>query len=81
MKRMTKSKAFWATYWGLLACYFSALAFAPAMLASVGPLIIGALAAAGGLYQAANVADNAVKGKLYRPELDANRHSDMQGIP
>lgn len=70
MKKLTKGKAFWASYWGLLACYAGTLALAPAVLPSVGPVIVGALAIAGGFYQAANVADNGVKGANYRPELD-----------
>jgi hypothetical protein len=39
-------------------------------LPSVGSTIVIMIAAATGVYQIANVADNAVKGKWYRPELD-----------
>jgi hypothetical protein len=67
---MTKSKAFWASYWGLLGCYGLTAWLVPAALPSVGPGIVLGIAAAGGLYQAANVADNQVKGAHYRPELD-----------
>lgn len=70
MKRMTKSKAFWATYWALLACYAGAVISGPEALQSVGSVIVGAIAAAGAFYQASNVADNGIKGKFYREELD-----------
>jgi hypothetical protein len=70
---MTKAKAFWAIYWGLLVCYALTGIFARESLPSVGTVIIGALAASGAAYQGANVADNLVKGKHYRAELDAAR--------
>jgi hypothetical protein len=70
MKKTTKGRAFWASFWALLACYALTTWLAKEALPSVGPFIVGALAAAGGLFQAANVADNALRGKFYRPELD-----------
>lgn len=70
MKKLTKGKAFWASYWGLLACYAATSGLAPDALPSVGSAIVIALAAAGGIYQAANVADNGVKGAHYHAELD-----------
>ena len=69
MRKMTKARAFWAIYWGLLVCYAFTSWLAPDSLQSVGVAIVAALAAAGGLYQGANVADNLVKGKHFRPEL------------
>ena len=75
MKKTTKGRAFWASFWALLACYGMTTWLAPAALPAVGPIIVAAIAAAGGLYQAANVADNALKGKFYRPELDGEKQS------
>lgn len=65
-----KSTAFWASFWSLLVLYFGTLAISPASIDVVGPVIVFAIAAAGGIYQVTNVADNAAKGKYYRSELD-----------
>jgi hypothetical protein len=69
-KKLTKGKAFWASFWALLACYGITAWIAKDALPTVGPFIVGAIAAAGGIFQAANVADNALKGKFYQPDLD-----------
>ena len=65
-----KTTAFWATVWALLVLYVATLAISPASIDVVGPVIVFAIAAAGGIYQVTNVADNAATGKYYRSELD-----------
>lgn len=70
MKKTTKGASFWAALLSLDLIYFVTAFAAPSALPVVGPAIILAITAAGGLYQAANTADNALKGKFYRPELD-----------
>jgi len=69
-RKLTKGKAFWASFWALCGCYGLTTWLAPSALPTVGPIIVGAIAAAGGLFQAASVADNALKGKFYQAELD-----------
>ncbi|MDR2964217.1 MAG: hypothetical protein LBU88_00380 [Treponema sp.] len=65
-----KSTAFWMSFLSLIAIYFITLWQNPDVLKSIAGGIIWGIVAAGGLYQGANVADNGVKGKFYRPELD-----------
>jgi hypothetical protein len=69
-KKLTKGKAFWAAFWSLNALYLLTALVAKDSLNTIGPIIVGAIAAAGGIFQAANVADNLVKGKHYVPDLD-----------
>jgi len=68
--KLTKARAFWAAFWAILLVYFVTLAVDPSVAGTIAPAVVAALAAAGGLYQAASVADNGVKGAHYRPELD-----------
>ena len=65
-----KSTAFWLSFVSLLIIYFVTLFFEPEILKGIAGTIIWGIVAAGGIYQGANVADNGVKGKFYRPELD-----------
>jgi len=65
-----KTTAFWLSFLALLAIYFITLFKDPDVLKTIAGGIIWAIVAAGGIFQGANVADNGVKGKFYRPELD-----------
>ena len=56
---------------------FTAL-FAKEALPTIGPFIILSIAGACFGYQVANVADNALKGKYYRPELAEERGGAAQ---
>lgn len=71
-----KSTAFWASFIALIVLYAFTAFKAPDSLNGVGSTIVLAIAAAGGLYQAANVADNWQRSKFYRPELD-DEHSQQ----
>jgi hypothetical protein len=50
--------------------YFVTLFVAKDVAIAIAPAIVASLTAAGGIYQVANVADNGVKGKFYKSELD-----------
>jgi hypothetical protein len=63
-----KSTAFWAGVVSVVIFWISASL--TNQLAAVGGAIVAALVALVGMYQGTNVADNYVKGKHYRPELD-----------
>jgi hypothetical protein len=65
-----KSTAFWASFIALVLLFALTAIKAPQSLDGVGSTIVIAIAMAGGLYQAANVADNWQRSKFYRPELD-----------
>ena len=65
-----KSTAFWLSFWALIGIYFITLFSEPEVLKIIAGSIIWGIVAAGGIYQGANVSDNAMKGKFYRPELD-----------
>lgn len=65
-----KSTAFWVSLISLIGLYVLTLFVHPATLDSVGGAMVVSIAAAAGLYQSANVADNWQRSKNYRPELD-----------
>lgn len=65
-----KATAFWMSFLALLAIYFITLFVNPDVLKTIAGAIVGGIVVAGIGYQGANVADNGVKGKFYRPELD-----------
>ena len=74
-----KSTAFWASFVALIVLYAFTAFKAPDSLNGVGSTIVLAIAAAGGLYQAANVADNWQRSKFYRPELDEHNQAPSAG--
>lgn len=65
-----KSTAFWVAVISILAVYFTTLLNDSDVAKEIGPSVVFSLALAGGFYQGTNVADNALKGKFYRSELD-----------
>lgn len=67
MKKRTAFKVGLAILVGLF--FFTAWQ-APEALPSIGSMIVAAIATSTIGYQATNVADNAMKGKHYRAELD-----------
>lgn len=70
MKKTTKGRAFWAGIVSLDLFFFATTWLAPAALTTVAPIIVCAITAACGFFHAAQVADNALKGKFYEPALD-----------
>jgi len=67
---MKKKTAFWVGIVVLVGLFTITATAAPDSLPSVGQAIVLAIASVTIGYQGANVADNALKGKYYRPELD-----------
>lgn len=68
--RLSKSNAFW-TGIGVLILLFGITAFrAPEALPGIGQTIVLSIMGLVGIYTGGNVADNALKGKFYRTELD-----------
>jgi hypothetical protein len=65
-----KATVFWCTFYALIALYVFTVLFSESVALVIGPVIIGGLVFAGFGYQSSNVADNALKGHFYRPELD-----------
>ena len=65
-----KSTAFWASFFALLGIYFITLFANPEILKIIASTIIVGIVGAGVGFQGTNVADNRIKGKYYRPELD-----------
>jgi glucokinase len=76
---MTKGGAFWVSLAAIIALYALTLFKAPEILSSVGGTMILAIAAAGGVFTAGNVADKVAKGKFYRKELDTDRAGKEEG--
>jgi hypothetical protein len=70
MTKTKKSTAFWASFAALLGLFAFTAFKAPGSLDTIGSMIVVMIAAAGGIYQAANVADNWQRSKYYRSELD-----------
>ena len=68
--KTNKAKTFWAAFLALVGIYILTLFVEPRVLDTIGGMIIGGIVVAGGFYQGTNVADNALKGKFYRSELD-----------
>lgn len=66
---MKKKTAFWVGVVTLVLLFALTAAAAPEALPGIGQTIVAAIAACTIGYQGANVADNAVKGRFYRPEL------------
>lgn len=72
--RVKKGEAWITGVITLVSLYLITLFAAPDALAGgIGSTIVLALAFATVGYQAANVVDNAAKGRWYRPELDERR--------
>lgn len=65
-----KSTAFWVSLLSLIGLYMLTLFIHPDTLMHVGGAMVLSIAAAAGLYQGTNVADNWQRSKNYRPELD-----------
>lgn len=70
MKSIKKSGSWRAGITILTGLYITTLLIAPEVLESVGGPIVYAIAFATVGYIGGNVADNALKGRFYRPELD-----------
>lgn len=68
-----KATALWMSFISLLAIYFVTLFNEPEILKIIAGSIIWAIVTAGGIYQGANVTDNGVKGKYFRPELNGTK--------
>jgi hypothetical protein len=74
--KIKKQTSFWMSFCALCGIYLATLFRAPEVLQVIGSTIIWGIVVAGGLYQGANVADNGMKGKFYRPELDKGGKSE-----
>jgi hypothetical protein len=68
--KLKKATVFWTTFITLIILYVFTLLISETSFITIGPIIIGGLVFAGFGYQGTNVADNALKGKFYREELD-----------
>lgn len=73
MKSVKKSESWRTGIVVLTGLYLVTLAVAPAILEVVGGPIVYAISFATVGYISGNVADNAVKGRFYRPELDEGK--------
>jgi len=70
MKKVKKGESWRTGIIVLTGLYLVTLAVAPSILEVVGGPIVYAISFATVGYIGGNVADNAVKGRFYRPELD-----------
>lgn len=78
---MKKKTAFWVGVVTLVLLFALTAAAAPEALPGIGQTIVAAIAACTIGYQGANVADNAVKGRFYRPELAQGGAAGASGAP
>lgn len=69
-KPLRKTDVWMYTFTSLLAIFFITLFLAPDQITSIGSSVIYGLMGLAGLYGAASVADNGVKGKYYVKDLD-----------
>lgn len=64
-----KATAFWVAVASINLMYFVTLFVSEAVAMEIGPIALFAVAVAGGIFQAANVADNVQRAKHFVPEL------------
>jgi hypothetical protein len=68
-KSLTKGRAFWAGYFGILLVHCLAAWISPESLPGISPATYTALVALVTAFSAANVGDNLQKSKYYHPEM------------
>lgn len=68
--RIKKQTAWWIGLLNLNLFFLAVVFKAPEQLGTIGEAIVYAVAISTGFFIAGNVADNGVKGRFYRPELD-----------
>jgi hypothetical protein len=72
-KKGKKQKAYWLSIVVLVGLYVSTLLYAPDILKDIGGVFILSIAAATGLFQAAQCFDTLTVSKYFRHELSDNK--------